>query len=164
MSSPPPWPKPDHKPLIGLVDRANRALQADMVREAQGRGYDWAKYAHNAVFGTLSSSGDRATDMAARAGITRQSMGEVIRELVGLGVLEMTPDPEDRRAKLVKYTPAGREMATTGRQHIIDLERRFADEFGEKDYEVARRVLERVADILDEVHEEGLRRTRKDPA
>ncbi len=151
-----PLVKPEHKPLIGLVHRANQALQADMVREARGRGYEWAKHAHNAVFGSLSSNGDRATDMAARAGITRQSMGEVIRELAGLGVLEMAPDPEDRRAKLVKYTQAGREMATAGRQHIIELERRFAEEFGEEEYEIARRVIERVADILDEVHQEGL--------
>jgi DNA-binding MarR family transcriptional regulator len=149
-------PKVDRKPLIGLVHRANRALQSDMVREAQGRGYDWVKYAHNAVFGSLNEGGTRATEMAARAGITRQSMGEVIRELVDLGILEMQPDPADRRAKLVTYTPAGKKMASTGYQHIIDLERRFAEEFGEEDYEVARRVLERVADILDEVHEEGL--------
>jgi DNA-binding MarR family transcriptional regulator len=147
-------PKIDRKPLIGLVHRANRALQSDMVREAQGRGYDWAKYAHNAVFGSLNEGGTRATEMAARAGITRQSMGEVIRELVDLGILEMQPDPADRRAKLVTYTPAGKKMASTGYQHIIDLERRFADEFGQQDYETARRVLERVADILDEVHEE----------
>lgn len=149
-------PKPDRKPLIALVDRANRALQGDMVREAQSRGYEWAKYAHNAVFGTLGSDGGRATDMAARAGITRQSMGEVVRELVDLGVLEMAPDPDDRRAKLVRYTAAGKKMAGDGYRHIIDLERRFAKEFGEEEYEVARRVLERVADILDEVHEEEL--------
>ena len=37
--------------------------------------------------------------MAARAGITKQSMGEVVRELVDLGVLEMVVDPTDRRAK-----------------------------------------------------------------
>lgn len=149
-------PKIDRKPLIALVDRANRALQSDMVRAAQSRGQDWAKYAHNAVFGTLTSKGDRATEMAARAGITRQSMGEVIRELVGLGVLEMQPDPEDRRAKLVTFTPWGMEMASQGYEHIIELERRFTEEFGEEEYEIARRVLERVTDILDEVHAEGL--------
>ncbi len=158
MSSASRKPKPDRTPLIALVDRANRALQGDMVRDAQTRGHDWAKYAHNAVFGTLGSDGDRATDMASRAGITRQSMGEVIRELVGLGILEMQPDPADRRAKLVTYTAAGKEMASRGRAHIVELERRFADELGEEEYEVARRVLERVADILDEVHAEVLAR------
>jgi DNA-binding MarR family transcriptional regulator len=164
MSSPHRMPRPDRRPFIAVVDRASRALQSDMVREAQSRGYEWAKYAHNAVFGTLGEDGDRATDMATRAGITRQSMGEIIRELVGLGILEMQQDPADRRAKLVKYTAEGKAMASTGYEHIIDLERRFAEEFGQEEYDVARRVLERVADILDEVHEEDVRRLRKDPA
>src|SRR5688500_606083 len=97
-------PRLGQTPLIALVDRANRALQADMVRIAHLRGHPEVKPAHNSVFGTLSAEGSRASDMAARAGITRQSMGEIIREMVDLGILEMRPDPEDRRAKLVTYT------------------------------------------------------------
>ena len=84
--------------------------------------------------------------MAARAGITRQSMGEIIRGLVALGVVEMRPDPEDGRAKIVAYTPMGREIARAGSQHILDLEHQFVEEFGE-DYETARRVLTRVVEM-----------------
>ena len=50
-----PAERPDRKPLIALVDRANRALQADMVRAAQREGYDMVKPSHNAVFGFLSA-------------------------------------------------------------------------------------------------------------
>ena len=92
--------------------------------------------------------------MAARAGITRQSMGEVIRDMVALGILEMAPDPHDRRAKLVRYTTAGLELAREGFQHIIDLEERFIDEFGEDEYEIVRRVLGRLVPLLDEIAEE----------
>ena len=98
MSSPSRIPKPEWHPLIELVHRANRLLQTDMVRQAHGRGHVDIKYAHNSVFGTLSEAGSRATDMAELAGITRQSMGEIIREMVALGYLEMKPDPADRRA------------------------------------------------------------------
>jgi DNA-binding MarR family transcriptional regulator len=142
-------PRPDRKPLIALVDRANRALQADMVQTGHRRGHPELKPAHNAVFGTLSSSGARAADMAARAGMTRQSMGEVIRDLVGLGILEMCPDPEDGRAKLVTYTEHGRRVANDGYQHLRELEQRFAEEFGEREYDIARDVLARIAELLD---------------
>jgi DNA-binding MarR family transcriptional regulator len=147
MSS--PLPRPDRRPLIGLVDRANRALQSDMVREAHRRGHPEIKHAHNAVFGTLQPEGSRASDMAARAGITRQSMGEIVREMVEMGILEMRPDPEDRRAKLVTYTSYGLEFAREGYQHIIDLEKRFVDEFGEEEYEMVRNVLERLVPVLE---------------
>lgn len=137
------------KPFIAIVDRANRALQADMVRHGHRDGHPELKPAHNAVFGTLSIDGSRAADMAVRAGITRQSMGEVIRELVGLGILEMRPDPEDGRAKLVTYSEHGRAVAADGYAHLRDLEERFAAELGREDYETARDVLSRVADLLD---------------
>jgi DNA-binding MarR family transcriptional regulator len=142
-------PRLGRKPFIALVDRANRALQTDMVRTGHRRGHPELKPAHNAVFGTLQPEGSRAAEMAVRAGITRQSMGEVIRDMVALGILEMRPDPADGRAKLVTYSEHGREVAADGYAHLNDLEARFAEEFGEEDYETARKVLTRVADLLD---------------
>ncbi len=142
-------PRPDRKPLIALVDRANRALQADMVRTLHRHGHPEVKPAHKAVFGALSPQGSRAAEMAARAGMTRQSMGEVIRDLVDLGILEMRPDPEDGRAKLVTYSEHGLRVAGDGYQHLSEFERRFAEEFGEREYDVARDVLARIAELLD---------------
>ena len=141
--------RPDRKPFIALVERAARALQADMIRRAHADGHTELRMAHNSVFGTLHAGGARAADMAARAGITRQSMGEVIRELVALGILEMRADPADGRAKVVDYTEHGLEVAGDGYRYLIELERRFAEEFGEHEYEVVRDVLARLVDVLD---------------
>jgi DNA-binding MarR family transcriptional regulator len=147
-------PRPDRKPLIALVDRANRALQSDMVRRAHLDGHTEVKMAHNSVFGTLHAEGARAADMAMRAGITRQSMGEVIRDMVALDLLEMRPDPDDRRAKVVTYSEHGLAVAGDGYQYLIDLEARFAEEFGEREYAIARDVLARIVDVLDRVSAE----------
>lgn len=138
------------KPLIGLLGRAHRAMRADMLGEAHRRGYSFIRQAHNDVFATLPLGGARASDMAARAGITRQSMGEIVRELVELDLLEMQPDPSDGRAKVVTFTARGREFTRGGLEHIVDVERRLADEFGEEDLETTRRVLEGVVRILDD--------------
>jgi DNA-binding MarR family transcriptional regulator len=88
--------------------------------------------------------------MAERVGITRQSMGEVIREMVDLGILEMRPDPTDRRAKLVTYSERGLEVAADGYGHLVELEQRFAAEFGAAEYDIAREVLSRIAGLLDD--------------
>jgi DNA-binding MarR family transcriptional regulator len=101
------------------------------------------------VFATLHDEGARAVDMAAWMGITRQSMGEIIRDMVGLGILEMVPDPADRRAKLVQYSELGLRVAADGFNHIRDLERRFLLEFGEQEWATTRRVLQRVAEIVE---------------
>ena len=119
-------------PLIALVRRADRALQADMVRQAVAAGYEHARMAHNWVFGTLPTQGARTSDLAAAAGITRQSMGEIVRELVDLGVVTMAPDPTDRRAKLVTYTEAGMRQVEKGSAHIARFDQRVRAELGER--------------------------------
>jgi DNA-binding MarR family transcriptional regulator len=141
--------RPDRKPLIALVHNADRAFQAHMVREAHARRRPDIKPAHNHLFGVLGDDGDRPATLAARAGITRQSMGEVIRDLVELGIVEMVPDPDDGRAKVVRYTAEGKRFASEGFRHLGELERRFEEEFG-ADYEATRTVLERVVGLLAE--------------
>lgn len=142
------WRRPVRIPLIALAYRAYRAMATDMVATAHRAGHTGIKQSHNAVFATLGPDGMRAVDMAARLGITRQSMGEIIREMVALGILEMRPDPTDRRAKLVVYSEEGLRVAAQGFAHIQDLDRRFTEEFGAEDYETARRVLLQVAHLL----------------
>ena len=135
-------------PFIALADKAARALRYDMLEHATREGYE-IQPSHNAVFATLPAEGARSADMAARAGVTRQSMGESIRDMVSRGMLEMVPDPTDKRAKIVRYTDFGREVSEVGFQHILELDRRFREEFGDEDFDTACRVLARVREMLE---------------
>ncbi|MGO4257842.1 MarR family winged helix-turn-helix transcriptional regulator [Marmoricola sp. RAF53] len=147
--STPRTPSPDFVPLIALVHRLNRELQQDMVDEAARQGFP-SKSAYNYVFATLDADGSRAARMAEQAGITRQSMGEVIRDMAEAGLVEMVPDPADRRAKLVIWTEAGLAQGQRGFEHILELEERFSQEIGAEDYATARRVLSRLYQVLTE--------------
>lgn len=148
----------DRKPLIALVHNADKAFQAHMVREAHGRGRPDITPAHNHVFGILGFEGDRSANLAARAGITRQAMGEIIRDLVGIGILEMVPDPDDRRAKIVRYTEEGKSFANAGFRHLKELEDRFDEEFGAAEFERVRTALARVTEILAELDTDAAER------
>lgn len=139
--------KPERKPMIALVHNADRAFAAHMVESAHERGRPDIKPSHNAVFAHLGDTPRRAADLASVAGMTRQSMGELVRELVDLRILEMVPDPGDGRAKLVTYSREGKSFASDGYRHLRAIEDLLATEFGE-DYEAARRVLERVSEVL----------------
>lgn len=140
--------RPHFEPFIALVDKAARVLRTDMLRNAHARGFSEIAGAHDAVFATLPPEGARAADMAARSGITRQSMGEVVRDMVRLGILEMVPDPSDRRAKVVQYTDYGKTVAQAGFDHIVAVEDQLRAEFGEEDLATTRRVLLRVRELL----------------
>lgn len=140
--------RPHFEPFIALVDKAARVLRVDMLRHAHRSGYTEIGDAHNAVFATLPPEGARAADMAARSGITRQSMGEVVRDMARLGIVEMVPDPTDRRAKIVRYTDYGKTVAQTGFDHILAVEDLLREEFGAEDLATTRRVLARVRELL----------------
>jgi len=151
----PGTPSPDFIPLIALVHRLNRELQQDMVDEAARQGFP-SKSAYNYVFATLDRDGSRAARMAEQAGITRQSMGEVIRDMAEAGLVEMVPDPADRRAKLVIWTEAGITQGQRGFEHILELEEKFSQEIGEEDYATTRRVLARLYELFTEGRPPGV--------
>ena len=147
--------KPYRKPLIALVHEADRTFNLHMVEVTHAAGRPEIKPSHNAVVAHLPSSEPRrAADLATRAGMTRQSMGELVRELEGFGLVEMVPDPQDGRAKLVSWTEDGLAIARIGKRHLAAIERRLEAEFG-AEYESARRVLERLTEVLDDIGPEA---------
>jgi DNA-binding MarR family transcriptional regulator len=152
---PPALPDRSYTPLIALVFRLNKLFQQDMVEEATRRGQPEPKGSHNSVFATLDEEGGRPSEMAAQAGITRQSMGEVIRDMVRLGLVELAPDPRDRRAKVVRWTDLGRASARMGYGHILEMERRVVERLGAERFARLREDLVIVSQVLEERQEEA---------
>lgn len=70
-------------------------------------GFDDLRIAHGAVFRHIAAEGSRIRDLAARARMTKQSMAELVAYLHKHGYVEMLPDPDDRRGKVVKLTERG---------------------------------------------------------
>ncbi len=66
--------------------------------------------AHLLIFRFGGIDGARASELAVHAGITKQSMHELVSHLERHGYLVRDMDPEDTRARLVRLTPAGSEL------------------------------------------------------
>src|SRR6185295_19288107 len=90
--------------LARLLLRALRAVQASYIERLQQRGHPGVRTGHIPVFAGLDPGGTRITDLANRAGMTRQMMGRLVRELADLGYLAADPDPHDQRAVIVTMT------------------------------------------------------------
>lgn len=120
----------DRPPLIALVERADRALVADLVSAAAERGFPEVRMSHNAVFATLRAEGSRVSEMAARAGITKQSLAAIVKDLERAGLVTISPDPADGRAKVVKYTNRGWQCARSGAAYLREVEDALATLIG----------------------------------
>lgn len=70
-----------------------------------------------------AQDGLRLKELAARASMTPQSMGELVDELEELGYVERRPDPTDRRAKRIRLTRKGKRSAHGGLEIVVELDK-----------------------------------------
>jgi DNA-binding MarR family transcriptional regulator len=137
--------EPGTIPLPGLLEIAGEAMLAEFRDELTNRGYADLRPTHGCVFRFVREDGMRLTDLASFAGITKQSAGELVDDLVDLGYVERIADPGDRRAKLICLTPRGQEAQRVGFGIFAELERRWADHFGQERFDQLRDLLEQIA-------------------
>lgn len=86
------------------------------------RGHTAIRPAHGAVFQYLDDDGTTVSLLAERAQMTKQAMAELVAYLETHGYVTRTPDPDDRRAKLVRPTDRGREVIAIAQGLVPELE------------------------------------------
>lgn len=122
-----------------------RAIQ--MVNQEAGKLS--LRQAHTALLPYLSiDGGTRLTELARRAGVTKQAVGPLIEELEAEGVVERRPDPEDGRAKQIYFTARGREALLHGLSILRKIEAELEAELGAARMEALRDALPALAALL----------------
>ncbi len=134
-----------HIPIPGLLEVVKQAMLDEFREELGKTGYADVRSTHGCVFRFVREDGMRLTELAALAGMTKQSAGELVDDLVRLGYVERVPDPADRRAKLIHLTPRGRKAQAAGLRLIAKLEKRWADRYGTDRFADLRDLLEEMA-------------------
>jgi DNA-binding MarR family transcriptional regulator len=125
-----------------LISHAH-LLVSRLVSEGVTRAGYPAKPSYGGVF-ALIGDGARLTDLARGAQVSPQAMGELVDELEGLGYVVRTPDPRDRRAKLIRLTEDGRRVSSAGGRAIAALEQDITATLGERGHRDLRRLLLRL--------------------
>jgi DNA-binding MarR family transcriptional regulator len=116
-----------------LLLRAVRAVNEQVIGRLAALGHPEVRGPHTAVFANLDPGGTRAVMLAERAGMTRQAMSALIRELETAGYLQVNPDPADGRAALVRLTARGEKFCSDAAAVITDLEAEWARHLGDAD-------------------------------
>jgi DNA-binding MarR family transcriptional regulator len=132
-------------PLLPLLDTALEAFRSGFEAELAAAGYDDVRPTHGCVFRFVEDGGMRLTVLSELAGITKQSAGEIIDDLVDRGYVERFPDPADRRAKLIRLTGKGRRAQEIGRGLLVELERKWGERYGTERIALLRELLEEIA-------------------
>jgi len=128
-------------PHHAVVSRIHRGLVA--------RGFDDFHPAHLAVFQNMDAEGSRTTHLAAKAQITKQSMGYLVDHLEAHGYVRREPDPLDGRAKLVRMTERGWQVMDAAFAIVDELEAEWAAQLGEERFHELRKGLGELFEIVE---------------
>jgi DNA-binding MarR family transcriptional regulator len=132
-------------PLPALMDLAVDAMYVDFRALLEQAGITDVRPTHGCVFRFVHGDGMRLTELASLAGLTKQSVGEIVDDLAKLGYLERYPDPTDKRAKLIRLTKKGLEAQRIGFSLFTQLESDWAEAFGADRIAALRALLEEAA-------------------
>lgn len=108
--------------LIALFGQTTQLMVDELVQRLRAAGYRDITAAHHPVFENIDAQGTRLTVLAARTGLTHQSMGELVEALERRGYVTRRADPLDGRARLVRLTSKGRRLAHRAVREIREIE------------------------------------------
>jgi DNA-binding MarR family transcriptional regulator len=99
-----------HEHLGWLLGRADLVFAEGVTRAMHERGFAGIRLVHIALIRNVDENGTRISDIARRAGMTKQATGQLVAEFVELGYIKLIPDPDDGRAKIARYTAKGKRL------------------------------------------------------
>lgn len=133
-----------------LLFRSARLLDEQALARVRARsGIATLRPAHTKLLPHIDLAGTRLTDLAARLGVSKQAAGQVVEEMERMGVLERVPHPDDRRARMVRFSARGRRGLLHGLGVLRELEDELAAELGERNVVTLRRLLARLLAALE---------------
>ena len=103
---------------------------------------------HGRILSLIGPDGTRPSVLA-DGWVSKQAIGQRIRELQELELVTVQQDPHDRRAIVVRRTSEGDRVLTQLTEGVADFERELRNEVGAERYDAFREVLdELVSDHL----------------
>jgi DNA-binding MarR family transcriptional regulator len=143
-------PSPDDTPELSLSLFAAARTLDDVAQQVvnQELGDVVARPALMRLLPWLEAGPARLTDLARRADVTKQAVGQALKGCEARGWVTYEADPVDGRATLVQLTPAGREAVGHGRAVLRRLEQALAEELGQQQLTVLSESLRKIVQLL----------------
>ncbi|MEN8181505.1 MAG: MarR family transcriptional regulator [Myxococcota bacterium] len=132
-----------------LLFRAARLFNERAVARVREEGQPALRVAHTRLLPHIDLGGTRLTELARRAGVTKQAVGPLVAELEAFGVLRREPDPADGRARRVCFTEGGRRALLHGLAVLGTLEGDLREQLGSARLAQLRGDLETLVDALE---------------
>ncbi|MFV0278232.1 MAG: MarR family winged helix-turn-helix transcriptional regulator [Parahaliea sp.] len=129
-----PTDKPYRNNLAQLLLRALYWVEDSMQNNYQRRGGTRLTRSQSLVMMHIGEGITRPSTIAERMGISRQAVHANIQELNRIGLIELVPDPGDRRATIATLSRKGKPSRVLAIQVMEDLEDELIRRLGKRDF------------------------------
>lgn len=136
-----------------LLNMAVNRFEKRVLELMAEAGYGEFTLSQMSITRNLDVGGTRATEIAKRADITKQSAGELIGQLEEIGLIERTADPLDKRARIVHFTTAGLAWLKCFEIAIKQAEGEMRKELGASSFKLLKHGLAQFAENEDALHD-----------
>ena len=126
-----------------------RAMESRVFAGLAAAGFEDLTPAQARVLARIAPAGSRLTDLAAQAGITKQSAGFLVDQLEANGYVERVPDPSDGRARLVRLTPRAHKVVAVANAEVDRTLAEWADHVGAERLQHVHETLLELREITD---------------
>ena len=103
------------------------------------------RMSHVRVLAAIPPEGVNVTELARRAGMTKQGCGQFVTHLSGTGHLSTSPDPDDGRVRLVFRSNTGDRFMDRVYGALERIEGEFAAEVGPRRFATFKKVMAELA-------------------
>ncbi len=134
--------------LATLMFVSYRAMDERVRHAMRDAGYD-VTVAQARLAQRIAEDGTRLTELADRAGVTKQTASLLVAALEREGLVERVPDPDDGRARLIRLSARGREAAQRAMEVVIGVEGEWTAHLGPELTERLREALVRLCEVTD---------------
>jgi DNA-binding MarR family transcriptional regulator len=132
--------------LSHLLLEAFRSLDREIEAALEDRGAGELRPSQAVALLLVDRTGTRLSELAQRAGVTKQAMMQLVDDLQEKGCVRRVPDTEDARAKMVRLTAKGLRLRASSRKAIQAVESRIRRRLGSRRYEAFRALLTEVSE------------------
>ena len=88
--------------------------------------------AHIHITRHVATEGSRLTELAHKAGMTKQAMGDLVTQCEAWGIVRREADPKDARGRIVRFTATGHAWLKGFKDAVAQAEAEFRQEVGDE--------------------------------
>lgn len=118
---------------LGLhLARVYNTFKQEMLRGLRSLGFTELTSQHLLILPSVKADGIKTVELIERTGIQKQALSRSLKEMVAADLIELDPDPDDKRAKIVRLGQKAYELIDASKPLKLAFHKRVSDTIGKE--------------------------------